>query len=77
MVGGGHDAKPASKLTNSVKTWGCSVHQQMLSVYMWRGRVLMAEVTETQHCLSHRIKAVELMPLEVEVPCGNLLERKS
>ena len=77
VVGGSHDAKPASKLINSVKTWDCSVHQQMLSVYMWLGWVLMAEVTETQHCSSHRTEAVELVPLEVEVPCGNLLERKS
>ena len=39
--------------------------------------VLMAEATETQHCSSHRTKAVELVPFEVVVPCGNLLERKS
>ena len=77
VVGGGDDAKPASKLTNSVKTCGCSVHQQMWSVYTGLGRALTAEVTETQHCSSHRTKAVEPVPLEVEVPRGNLLERKS
>lgn len=49
-VAGGAHPKPPSKLTNSVKTWGLSVHRQMLNVYAWLGVVPMAEVVEAQHC---------------------------